>query len=91
MSRVSTIFSRKASILKKNYTKYLGHLGEKWGHILNIRFRFSTDELPLILTPWSRGLLEKLTVSQLVKKLPAFYGTPRFITAFTRVRHLSLS
>jgi hypothetical protein len=43
------------------------------------------------LTAWSRGLLEKLTVSQLVKKFPAFYGTRRFITAFTRARHLSLS
>jgi hypothetical protein len=43
------------------------------------------------LTPWSRGLLEKLTVSQLIKKFPAFYGTRRFITAFTRARHLSLS
>jgi len=43
-----------------------------------------------LLTPWSRALLEKLTGSQLVKKFPAFYGTWRFITAFTRVRHLSL-
>jgi hypothetical protein len=43
------------------------------------------------LTPWSRGLLEKLTVSHLVKKFPAFYGTRRFITAVTRARHLSLS
>jgi hypothetical protein len=38
-----------------------------------------------------RGLLEKLTVSQLLIKLPAFYGTRRFITAFTTARHLSLS
>jgi hypothetical protein len=45
----------------------------------------------MMLTPWSRGLLEKLTVSQLVKKFSAFYGTRRFITAFTRARHLSLS
>ena len=30
-----------------------------------------------------RVLLEKLTGFQLVKKLPAFYGTQRFITAFT--------
>ena len=36
-------------------------------------------------------LLEKLTGSQLVKKHPAFYGTRRFITAFTTARHLSLS
>jgi len=26
----------------------------------------------------------KLTVTQLVKKLPAFYGTRKFITDFTR-------
>ena len=44
-----------------------------------------------LLTPWSRVLLEKLTGSQLVKKLPAMYGTRRFITAFTSARHLSLS
>jgi len=36
-------------------------------------------------------LLEKLTGSLLVKKIPAFYGTRRFITAFTRPFHLSLS
>jgi hypothetical protein len=42
------------------------------------------------LTPWNRVLLEKLRVPQLVK-FPAFYGTRRFITAFTRARHLSLS
>ena len=36
-------------------------------------------------------LLEKLTSSQLEKKLPAFYGTQRFITAFTSTCQLSLS
>jgi hypothetical protein len=45
----------------------------------------------MVITPWSRGILEKLRVSQLVKKFPTFYGTQRFITAFTRARHLSLS
>ena len=44
-----------------------------------------------ILTPWCRVLLEKLTGLQLVKKFLAFYGTWRFITALTSVRHLSLS
>jgi hypothetical protein len=44
-----------------------------------------------LLTPWSRVLLEKLTGVQLVKKFPAFYGTQRFINAFTSARHLSLS
>jgi len=37
------------------------------------------------------SLLEELTGPQLVKKLPTFYGTLRFITAFTRAHHLSLS
>jgi len=44
-----------------------------------------------LLTPWSTVLLEKLTGFELVKKFPTFYGTRRFITAFTSARHLSLS
>ena len=44
-----------------------------------------------LLTPRCRVLLEKLTGLQLVKKFPAFHGTPRFITTLTSVRHLSLS
>jgi hypothetical protein len=43
------------------------------------------------LTPWSRVLLEKLIGLQLVTKFPTFYGTRRFITAFTSACHLSLS
>jgi hypothetical protein len=49
--------------------------GQGMGFPLSIRL--------LILTPWSRVLLEKLIVTQLVKKLPAFYGTPRIITLCT--------
>jgi hypothetical protein len=44
----------------------------------------------LLLTPWSAVLLEKLTGFKLVKKFPAFYGTRKFITAFTSSHHLSL-
>jgi len=44
-----------------------------------------------LLASWSRVLLEKLTGLQLVKNFLAFYGTRRFITAFTSARHLSLS
>jgi hypothetical protein len=44
-----------------------------------------------LLPPWSRVLLEKLIVTQLVKKFPTFYGNRRFITVFTTARHLSLS
>jgi hypothetical protein len=63
-------------------------------------FYFNITDLPsldyhahvqdLDVHPRSRGLLEKLTLSQLVKKFPAFYGTRRFITAFTRAYHLSV-
>jgi len=43
-----------------------------------------------LLTPYRRVLLEKLTCSQLVKKLSTFYGNRKFITAFTTAHHLSL-
>jgi len=43
-----------------------------------------------LLNPWCR-VLEKLAGFQLVKNVPAFYGTRRFITPFTTARHLSLS
>jgi len=41
--------------------------------------------LKFLLTPWCRVLLEQLTGLQLVKKLPEFHGTRRFITALTSV------
>ena len=47
----------------------------------------SSKRWPLL----TRLLLHKITASQLVKKFPAFYGTRRFITEFTRSCHLSLS
>ena len=56
------------------------------GHSNSPPVRF--DYLP---TPCSGVLLEKLTGSQPVKKFPAFYGTRRFINAFTSAQHLSLS
>jgi hypothetical protein len=43
-----------------------------------------------LLTTWSRLVLEKLTGFLLVKKFLAFYGTRRFITAFTVARQLSI-
>jgi hypothetical protein len=39
------------------------------------------------LTSWSRVLPEKITHPELFKKFLAFYGTRRFITAFTRASH----
>jgi hypothetical protein len=43
------------------------------------------------LTPRIRILFEKLTVTQLVKKFPAFYDIRRFITVVTKARYWSLS
>jgi hypothetical protein len=40
--------------------------------------------LNIQLTPCSRVFFEKLIVAQPLKKLPAYYGTGRFITMFTR-------
>jgi len=73
---------------------------ESWqGHILSwLRLvlcysvhQYNSGILTYLFTPWCRVLLEKLTGLQLVKKFPAFYGTWRFVTALTSVRHLSLS
>jgi len=47
--------------------------------------------LTYLLTLWSRVLFEKLTGFQLVKKFSTFYGTRRFIAAFTNAGHMSLS
>ena len=47
--------------------------------------------MKMLLTPWCRVLLGKLTGSQLVKKFLTFYGIRRFITAFTSAVRLSLS
>jgi hypothetical protein len=47
--------------------------------------------LKLKQTPWSRFILEKLVVTQVVEKFPAFHGTGSFITVFTRSCHWSLS
>jgi hypothetical protein len=45
----------------------------------------------LFIHSWSWALLEKPPVVQLLKNFPAFYGTRRFITVFTRALHWSLS
>jgi hypothetical protein len=39
------------------------------------------------VTPWSRVLLQKLTVAQIVKELPGFNGTRRFFIFFKRLCH----
>jgi hypothetical protein len=50
----------------------------------NVEVEASFLPLEIKLTPWSRNLPEQ------IKKFPAVYRTRRFITAFTRARHLCL-
>jgi len=60
------------------WRKYRSLFGKIIEYVLHL-----TQLYVYILNPWSRVLLEKITGLQLVKKFPAFYGTRRFITAFT--------
>jgi len=60
--------------------------------LLTYLFTYLLTYLPTyLLTPCSRVLLEKLTGFQKIKKFPAFYGTCKFITAFTIAPHLYLT
>ena len=43
------------------------------------------------VNPWSRAILEKITLPELVNKFPAFYASIKFISVFARARHLYLS
>jgi hypothetical protein len=48
------------------------------------------SQTKLNLTPWS-WVLEKPSVAHLLKNIPTFYGTRRFIVTFTRALYWSLS
>ena len=53
--------------------------------------RFACCTLCSHVPPCAKAFLEKLIVHHLAKNFLAFYGIRRFITAFTSVRHLTLS
>jgi hypothetical protein len=53
--------------------------------------KYRKIKLTNLLTHLNTVLFGKLTGTQLVKKFTAFYGTRKFITAFTGARHLSLA
>jgi hypothetical protein len=73
-------------------TGYCAHLITITCCISNFE-QFIVNSITYLLTHSLHGavLPEQLTGLQLVKKLPAFHGTRRFITALTSVRHLSVS
>jgi len=73
------------------YTLYTFLDKDLWPDDGLVKTAETCSHLNYLLTPWCRVLLEKLTGLQLVKKLPTFHGTRRFINALTIVRHLSPS
>ena len=74
----------KETLIGKNYDETFTYL------FIYIRTYLLSYRLTYLLTPTSRVLLEKLTGSQLVKGFPAYYGTRRFIIAFTSILHFSI-
>jgi hypothetical protein len=76
--------------LRRLYSQHRSAHKAKRGQTASVTMEFNT-KYENYVTQKSRVLLEKLTGPQLVKKFPAFYGTRRFITAFTRARLLFLS
>jgi len=58
---------------------------------LYCRIKFCVCCYYYLLTPWSRVLLEKPTVSAASQEIPRIFGTRSFITVLTSAHHLSLS
>jgi len=83
VKRVSCTWNDNIKEYSKEVTVQLGFI---W-----LWRKVSVEFLQTRTHSWNRVFLEKLTCSQLVKKFTAFYRTRRFITTFTRARHLSLS
>ena len=79
------LFNMLFSILSRT-----GFLIPIFSPVTSLPIYYLLNFLTHLLTPCSKVLLKKLTGFQLVKKLPAVYGTRRFITAFTGARQLSL-
>jgi hypothetical protein len=71
----------------------MGYMPIRWGSLVAPRPKFAPSFTCdyLQLTSWNRALIEKMIVSQLVKKFPAFYEIRSSITVFTRSRHWTLS
>jgi hypothetical protein len=73
---------------------YVGNMqwqktGEDWMTTVSIILRSS---LTYLLTPWSRVLLEKLTVNFAAsQEIPRIYETQKFLTLPTSARHLSFT
>jgi len=73
--------------------RFQGRTGEN-SFVINSSRLFGTCAVlwsGILLTPWSRVLIQKPIVIHLVKKFPAFHGNRSFINKFTRVHQYFLS
>jgi hypothetical protein len=75
--------------------KWIGHTTKQKEFVANILEETISGKKAVggpRLTPWSRVLLEKLTVNFAARQeIPRIYGTRKFLTIPTSARHLSLS
>jgi len=60
-------------------------------YFINLLCSSTITQYTYSLTPCSTVLLEKLTGSAASQEIPRIFGTRKFITVLTSVRHLSLS
>jgi hypothetical protein len=82
-----TQFWKKYRNTEKNWLQLINRMPRKrFTCLLLIRFLtfLLTCVFTYLLTAWSRILLKKLTGSQLVKKLPTFNGTRKFVTGLQK-------
>jgi len=61
------------------------HNSEHFHTVRSVHWLVLTD---CKLTPWRRVTLEMLRAPQPITRVPAFYGTERYITVFATAHHL---
>jgi hypothetical protein len=85
-----TLQAGNLSVEKSRVQPDLMH-GAPSDHCLYVaQYNTKVHELSNELTPWSRVLLEKPAVAQLLRNFPTFYRTRRIIAVFTIAHHRTL-
>lgn len=78
---------------RQKRNKSTGYKWWEWAKVCSGKGTICVHSFPDLSVPnsvWCRVFLEKLTVTQLGKKLPIFYRTKRYIIVFMNARHWCL-